>query len=259
MLRTGVSSRGLTLLMGSCGLALALVASAAWAQNGRPVAGSAEALSSYTFGLRHQSASEAMALVRPLLSPAGRIELAADGRTLVIHDNLSALSRVVPLLRSFDHPAAPVRLRLQLVQAWRRSGGLGPSGPPPGQAVVSPALPAQPELEGRLVDRLRRLLSFDSYTLLSETRFETREGDQVAYEFRAGYRIEFRLGTVMPGQRLKLHGFRVLRGGTGEARELIHTSVNLPLAQPFILGLTRDEGSQTALLVVMSYEPPEGG
>jgi hypothetical protein len=49
-----------------------------------------------------------------------------------------------------------------------------------------------------------------------------------------------------------------LREGTAEPRELIHTSVNLPLAQPFILGLTRDEGSQSALLVVMSYEPAEG-
>ena len=83
MLRTGVSSRGLTLLMGSCGLALALVASAAWAQNGRPVAGSAEALSSYTFGLRHQSASEAMARGRFAMEITGTTSTGASYRTTV--------------------------------------------------------------------------------------------------------------------------------------------------------------------------------
>lgn len=245
-------------MAGSFVALLALAAPSVTAQNGRPSPGSGDPTSSYTFGLRHQSAGEAMALVRPMLSPAGRIDLAPDGRTLVIRDNLSVLSRVVPLLRSFDHPAVAVRLRVQLVQAWRRGPGVGLSGLPSPAAPISPLGTPAPPLEGELADRLRRLLSFDAYTLLSETRFETREGDQVAYEFRAGYRVEFRLGTVMPGQRLKLHGFRVLRGGGGEPRELIHTSVNLPLAQPFILGLTRDEGSQTALLVVMSYEPPEG-
>ncbi len=252
---TGLTSRGLGSLLGSCGLLLALGATALGAQNGRTAPGRAAVVSSYSFALRHQSAEDAMALVRPLLSPSGRMELESDGRTLVIHDSLPVLSRIVPLLRSFDHPAAPVRLRLQLVLAGRRSMGVGVPGVPNGPALVSPVLQ---ELEGDLAERLRRLLSFDSYSLLSETRLEAREGDQVGYEFRNGYRVEFRLGTVVPGQRLKLHGFRVLREGTAESRELIHTSVNLPLAQPFILGLTRDEGSQSALLVVMSYEPAEG-
>ena len=256
MLRSAVKSRGLATLVSGGALLLALCAGRVAAQNGLPGVGVPGVVSSYSFALRHQSADEAMALVRPLLSPSGHIELAPDSRTLVIHDNLAVLGRVVPLLRAFDHPAEMVALRLQLVQAGRHEAGVGV----PGLATVQPQVsPAPPQLEGDLVERLRSLLSFDTYSLLSEARLETREGDQVAYEFRAGYRVEFRLGTVVPGQRLKLHGFRVLRNApSAPSKELIHTSVNLPLAQPFILGLTRDEGSRSALLVVMSYEPAEG-
>jgi len=199
-------------------------------------------LSSYTLTLRHQPTAEAVALVRTLLSPAGSVEVKEDGRTLVVRDELAALSRIVGALRSFDHPAAPVRLSVRLV--WAGSPQIGFGGAAAG------------ELDPELAGRLRRLLRYDSFVLLSETRLEAREGDEVAYEFRSGYQVRFRLGTLLAGQRLRLHGFRVSR--TQPPADLIHTTVNLPLAQPLILGLTRDEGSASALLVVLAYEPLPG-
>ena len=141
-----------------------------------------------------------------------------------------------------DHPAAPVRLSVRLV--WAGSPQIGFGGAAAG------------ELDPELAGRLRRLLRYDSFVLLSETRLEAREGDEVAYEFRSGYQVRFRLGTLLAGQRLRLRDFRVSR--TQPPADLIHTTVNLPLAQPLILGLTRDEGSASALLVVLAYEPLPG-
>src|SRR3954465_11411347 len=64
------------------------------------VAGSV-VLQAYT--LRHQRASEAVALVYPLLSRKGTVELQPGGNTLVIRDVPAALNRIAPVLRNFDH------------------------------------------------------------------------------------------------------------------------------------------------------------
>ncbi|MCL4836978.1 MAG: hypothetical protein KJ058_03300 [Thermoanaerobaculia bacterium] len=231
--------------LGGC-LALLAVGLAEAQAQGFPPPGPPRALSSYTLTLRHQPTEEALALVRPLLSPSGSVEVAVDGRTLVVRDELASLGRIAAALRGFDHPAAPVRLSVRLVWAGPQPVGLGAAASAP--------------LDGELALRLRRLLRYETFTLLSETRLEANEGDEVSYEFRSGYRVRFRLGTLLPGQRLRLHGFRVTRAAPDRSdTDLIHTTVNLPLAQPMILGLTRDEGSASALLVVLSYEPRRGG
>ena len=80
------------------------------------------------------------------------------------------------------------------------------------------------------------------------------QGDEVAYEFRSGYRwVPAR--HLLAGQRLPP---RLQVSQTQPPAALIYTTVNLPLAQPLILGLTRDEGSASALLVVLAYEPLPG-
>lgn len=229
----------------SLGGCLALLAVGLAEGQGFPTPAAPRTLSSYTLTLRHQPTEEALALVRPLLSPSGKVEVEADGRTLVVRDDLASLSRIAAALRGFDHPAALVRLSVRLVWAGPQPVGLGAAAAP---------------LDGELALRLRRLLRYESFTVLAETRLEANEGDEVSYEFRSGYRVRFRLGTLLPGQRLRLHGFRVTRTTPDRpAADLIHTTVNLPLAQPMILGLTRDEGSASALLVVLSYEPRRGG
>ena len=77
----------------------------------------------------------------------------------------------------------------------------------------------------------------------------------VTYEMVEGYRLAFRPGTLVGGGRLRLAGFEVVRSRPGAAQhELVRTTVNLRLDQPFILGLATDESSDPALLLALRYD-----
>jgi hypothetical protein len=140
------------------------------------------------------------------------------------------VERVAALLREFDHPAKKLAIRIQVVRAG--DGGDGA------------------ELAPELAERLRELLRYDSYRVLAAADLEAREGERVGYELGEEYRIDFQLGTLMSGERIKLQGFEVTRRAA-EPRSLLRTQVNLQLDRPMILGLTKDESSRRALLLVL--------
>jgi hypothetical protein len=190
----------------------------------------------YAYTLRFRRLDEAIVLVRGLLSANGSVEAQGDSKTLVIRDSLSALARAVPALRRFDHRPRPVTIDLQLLRA--------------GTAEVSPP---QPKMSGPIVDKLRKMFRYESYTELARSTLKAEEGADVTYEIGGGYRVEFQLGTVLDESHIRLHGFRVLRLDGGE-RELVHSDFPLLENQSLAMGLARDEGSPTALFVVLTYQ-----
>ena len=187
----------------------------------------------HAYTLRHQPAAEALDLVHPLLSQRGSVQLQPGGNTLVVRDEAAVVDRVVELLREFDHAAQKLALRIQVVRA-----GDGGTGEPLGR---------------ELAERLGELLRYDSYRVVAAAELEAREGDLASYELGEEYRIGFQLGTLMSGDRLKLHDFEVSRqGGEEESRRLLRTQVNLRLGRPMILGLAKNESSRRALLLVLT-------
>jgi len=191
------------------------------------------ALLVHAYTLRHQPAAEALVLVHPLLSRRGSVQLQPGGNTLVVRDEAAVVERVTALLREFDHPAQKVAIRIQVVRA-----GDGAEG-----QTLAP----------ELAKRLRELLRYDSYGVMAAADLEAREGEGVSYELGEEYRITFQLGTLMSGERLKLHDFEVTRRAEAEERQrLLRTQVNLRLGRPMILGLAKDESSRRALLLVLT-------
>ena len=185
------------------------------------------------YTLRHQPAAEALSLVHPLLSRRGSVQLQPGGNTLVVRDEAAVVERVAELLREFDHPAQKLAIRIQVVRAG--DGGEGET------------------LEPELAERLGELLRYDSYRVMAAADLEAREGESASYELGEEYRIEFQLGTLMSGARLKLHDFEVTRRAETEQRQrLLRTQVNLRLGRPMILGLAKDESSRRALLLVLT-------
>lgn len=213
-----------------------------------PIPGPASPVRLHAFTLQHQPASEALELVRPLLSKEGTVTLAPGSNTLEIRDTLAALSRIVPMLRSFDHPARPIEIEVLLVQASR-----------PG---VSGLISSSPEIPQELITRWRELLHYDIFTLAARADLRPREGESVTYETGNGYKLTFRLGTVLADRRIRLHNFRIVkRSGNSEKaeKEVIHTNLNLWLDQTITFGLARTEASPTALMVVMTCRKPGDG
>ncbi|MEO7793203.1 MAG: hypothetical protein ABIV06_00405 [Thermoanaerobaculia bacterium] len=207
-------------------------------QTGAP--GESAGIRLMVFSLERKPVFEALTVVRPLLSVQGSVELDPNRNTIAVRDNLAALSRVATAIRAFDHENLPVRIDVSLIRAEI--------------AKISP-IPPDTGIEPDLLTRLRQLMRFETFSLLAHGEIASREGEAVAYEMAEGYRLNFELGSVADGKRIRLTGFRIVRALPGQPeRELVRSVVNLGLEQPLILGLTRDEASDRALLLVLRYQ-----
>lgn len=192
------------------------------------------------FSLERQTVFEALTVVRPLLSVQGSVELDPNHNTISVRDNLAALSRVATAIRAFDRESLPVRIDVSLILAET--------------AKISPIRPAT-GIAPDLLARLRQLLRFENFSLLAQSQISSFEGEAVVYDMAQGYRLNFELGSVGDGKRIRLSGFRMVRALPGQPEhELVRSVVNLGRDQPLILGLTRDEASDRALMLVLRYQ-----
>jgi hypothetical protein len=191
--------------------------------------------------IKNQSPEDAVFFVRPLLSPTGSVEL--RGHDLVIRDRSELIAHLQHLLDDFDHPRIALRMVVQVVQAG-----------PKYEAAVSPVLPPK-EVPEPLRSRLLRTLRYPSLRLLAQGGFEANEGTEVRSAIGADFPVSFRFGTLRAGQTLQLRTFRIARADTPDD-PLVSADLFMPLDQPLVVGLTNDEGSQSALLVVLTCTRP---
>lgn len=206
-----------------------------------------DGLEVYAYTLRHQRASEVLALLYPLLSPRGTIEVQPADNTVVVRDTPASIARIVPLLRRFDHPARALRVEIRIVRALR--------------VTVSPPI-QRSDLPEDVTRRLRALLPYDIYETKARAVLSVTEGQPVAYSLGQEYEVRFRLGTLLEDRRAKLSDFQIHR--MAERRnekpvgsKLIHTNLNLWLDRPVNLALAKDEASPEALLVMVTLRRDE--
>lgn len=241
-----------SLLLISAPLGVGSAVPALWAQPAgvRPAPPAARgarpgALVLHAYRFKHQTASEAVALVHPMLTDFGTVELQPRGNTLVIRDTAESLASILAALREFDHPARPLRLELLIVRASR--------------TAVSPPM-QRSDLPEELTRRLRSLLPYDSYELEAQAQLSTEEGQSAVFEMGGDFQVSFRLGTLAPDGRVKLSGFQVTRKGAAArkaAPNLIHTNLNLWLDKTVSLGLAKSESSREALMLVLTLRRDE--
>jgi hypothetical protein len=195
----------------------------------------------YTF--KYQRASEAVAMVYPLLSPRGTVELQPGGNTLVIRDTAAAIRKVMPLLRSYDHPARALRLEIFVVRASR--------------SVVSPQV-QHSDLPEYLTKRLRGLLAYNNFEKQAQAQLAGAEGQGVVYELGPEYKVSFRFGTMTDDRRVKLAGFLISHRAEGRPEmELLHANLTLSLDHTTSLGLASSETSPEALVLVLTLRDGE--
>lgn len=202
----------------------------------------------FAYTLKYQPAMEALRAIQPLLTSRGTVELRPSDNTLVIRDTRSALGRIAPALRKFDHPARRLRIDVMIVEAQR--------------APFSPPVPKE-RLPDALAMRLRGFLPYNGYRLVARTSLDVLEGDDVTYEMSEGFSVSFHPAPVVDAQ-VRLHDFRLSRASTDPAhpgkRRLFQSSVTLPLDRPMALALAAAEDSPNALMLVLTprllAEPP---
>ncbi len=219
--------------------ALALVVLVAMApSSAAALASDADPVVTGTFTLQHRAASEAVELIHPLLTERGAVELRPADNSLMIRDVPDAVKQALALLKEFDVPSPVLRFEFRIVSASLGGGG------EPGQETE--ALPPV------LIERLRELLRFDRFELLSGTDLAASEKQPMEAWVGPEFLVRFRVGVVQIDRRVKLHDFQVARRQqTGEPEVMIHTNLSLWLDKPMILGLARTESSERALMVVI--------
>ena len=216
-------------------LLLFLASCAAWAQGGSE-------LIMYAYALKHRRATEAIALVSPLLSPRGTVELQPATNTVVVRDTVVSVNRIVSALSRYDLPARPLTLELYIVRATR--------------SAVSPPV-ARSNLPDEITRELRQMLSYDNYDVQARGQLTSLEGQAVTYVVGGEYEVGFRVGTVQGGQWIRLSDFRISQRMEHKADQLLvrGKSLNLPLGKTMCVGLARDESSASALMVVLTMRP----
>lgn len=209
----------------------------------------------YIHTLKHQQVHEALALIEPLLTANGTVEVQPGDNTLVIRETQAVVARMARLLATFDHPPEKLRFKIQIVRAGPKRHGISPPLPE--------AQGADDELSQELVTRLRKLLRYDDYRVLAEAGVTSRQGEEVTYALGQTYNVSFRSGPILAGRQVKLEGFRITKqasdkGRRLEPRELFHATLNLWIDQSFNLVLAHDETRQEALMVAISCHRESG-
>lgn len=195
----------------------------------------------HVYTLRHQTAGDALGLIKPLLSPRGTVELRPGANTLVLRDTAEAIARILPVLVGYDHPSRPVDVELWMVRAS-------------GKSAVSPPLPqSRPSsVPPDLLKALAEHLPYEHYGLLGSSKVRGVEGEKMTFQVAGDYAVRFRLGTIVAEQRLRLNDFEVLlMPDTGEAVPLLRSQLNLWLGRSMVFALSPGEGSNSALMVVV--------
>ena len=212
-----------------------------WAQSS-----SAEAREVHAFTLEHQPASEAMTLVRRLLSEDGTVELQPRENTVVVRDRRAVLDRLIPLIEGFDHPKIDLRFEIHLLRAGSDEG----SAPPPA-----------------VVEKLERYLRYDAYRVVGSAGVTSTEGGRVTYDLGDDYQVSFRPGTMVAGSSLKLHDFRITKrsprlvaSSANKSRQpqpkaLIETNLNLWREKQFVMVLSQDAGAEEELMFAITFRP----
>lgn len=198
-------------------------------------------IQTYAYSFRHQTAEDALPLVRPLLSRRGTIELQPGGNTLVIRDTYAALGRIVPILRAYDSPPQLLDVEILIVRASN-----------------TPVLAPDPrKLPPWLDERLRSLLRWDYYTVLAESSVSTREGAEVTQELSGLYGLSFRLSSILGDDQIKLRELKIWHARGSGDDPLLAATLNLWLDKPKVLGLASTESSEQALMVVLTCRRQE--
>ena len=85
-----------------------------------------ETLETKAYSMVYQPAREALALVEPMLSARGSVELRLVTNILVVRDHPTTIRKIEVLLEDFDHPPYKLEMRLHLLRASQAPIGSDP-------------------------------------------------------------------------------------------------------------------------------------
>jgi hypothetical protein len=212
-------------------LALLLVSSSAFADAGEV----GRNLTLKTFQFRNKQAEKAAAVIKPLMSAEGSMNIQPSANSLIVTDLPENMKKITAALAQFDQPAQAFHLTVRLVSARRGTAAEAHVGPD--LSDVSPKL---------------ALLRYNVLESLGTAEVAGKEGDPGQVDLGA-HRADFHIGEYDPASdSLKVGDFRLSRRDGDQLTPLMKTTLNLKLGQTVIIGVTKEAQSQRALMIVVT-------
>ncbi len=198
-----------------------------------------ESLLTKAFTIKFRKVDEVASLINGLLSEKGAVTLQPKLQTLVVQDYEKNLRQIEMAIAAFDVPPPAAEISVKLVLATKNAD---PS-------------PISDEIKN--MARVGDVLKFNQYSLLDSGIIECEEGENSVLSLAREYQISFVPDIIQEGSNIiRLKNFQLKkRKKEGNNKEtfqpLITVTVNLRNAETLVLGASRLEESDQALLVML--------
>jgi hypothetical protein len=238
----------------------------------------AETSATRVFKLEHADVTEAIAVIRPLLSENGSFTVKISQSQLTVQDRPEIVIQIADRIRELDQPPTEFKLRIELLEASNDENDQG------GDTFVDP--------------RVRRMFQYSSYRSIADNVIEGELGTTTRAELGSTYQISFlarpasrRSETMpadqakpwsMPGRkrangsdmqqppaetlrkatpRIELRQLTLIRVDTGEDGvrkrvQVLRTNTLLAPGQETLIGAGASEQSKRAVILVVRAENP---
>jgi len=189
---------------------------------------------------KFRTIEEMMTVVQPLLSDEGSILIQTRPLSLTVKDRESVVERIAKAVEAADLPPRALGLSVSLLRAGPGHGSEKGRKETPQMAVVG--------------ERLKKLFGFESYTVIESVNFLGVEGNGAGFPMGRSFRLDFRLDRSIGNSTVRLKDLVLSRlreeGKKPGWKDLLRTSINVPLGEPFVLGVGKDESATGALFLV---------
>jgi hypothetical protein len=198
-----------------------------------------DAVLTKAFTVKFKPVDQVASVVNGLLSAKGAITLQPSLKTIVVQDYEKNLRQVEMAIAAYDVPPPSVEISVKLVKATKN-----PDPPPVSEEIKSMA-------------RFSEVLKFNDYSLLDSGVIESEEGQPSGLTLAREYQLNFLPDVIQEGNGIiRLKNFQLMKrkvDGKGKATfaPLLSVTLNLRNAETLVLGASRFEDSDQALLIIL--------
>lgn len=197
-----------------------------------------DAILTKAFTVKFRRVDEVAAVINGLLSDRGAVTMQPKLRTIVVQDVEKNLRQVEMAIAAFDVPPPTAEISVKLVRASRSAKDV----------------PISEEIKN--MARVGDVLKFNDYSLLDSGLIQCQEGESSVLSLARDYRLSFNADIIQQGSRIiRLKNFELKKRKMDKGKEvfapLISVTINLRDSETLVLGASRFEDSDQALLVVL--------
>jgi hypothetical protein len=203
------------------------------------VANAQDSLLTKAFSIKFKKVDEVASVINGLLSDKGAITLQPRLQTIVVQDYEKNLRQIEMAIAAFDVPPPAAEVSVKLVRASKNAE----------------ASPISDEIKN--MARVGDVLKFNQYALLDSGIVECEEGQNSVLSLAREYQISFVPDIIQEGNNIiRLKNFQLKKkkkdgNGKDSFLPLLTVTVNLRNAETLVLGASRFEESDQALLIML--------